>query len=278
VVEDARDHLDSRITEYYDRAPEESRLEQGAFLLEALRSRELIERFAPAPPATVFDVGGGAGAYAFWLAERGYTVHLVDAVPRLVREAERRNAGCANPLASCSVGDARSLPFAEGTADVVLLLGPLYHLVEEADRAGALNEARRVLRPGGRLLAAAISRFASALDGLARDLLQDASFRAIVERDLADGQHRNPTQRLDYFTTAYFHRPDELRAELLGAGFAVDGVVGIEGPGWFLPDIVERMADARRRSDLLDAARWLESEPAMTGASAHLLAVGRKLA
>ena len=72
--------LDPVITDYYDRAPEEVRLEQGPFQLEEARTRELIQRFAPPPPGTVVDVGGAAGAYALWLAEAGYSVHLVDPV------------------------------------------------------------------------------------------------------------------------------------------------------------------------------------------------------
>jgi SAM-dependent methyltransferase len=221
----------------------------------------------------VLDVGGAAGAYAFWLADAGYAVHLVDAVPRLVAEAERRNAGRARPLASCRVGDARALEAADRTADIVLLLGPLYHLPEGGDRARALAEARRVLKPGGALFAAAISRAASALDGLARGLLDDPRFAAIVESDLRDGRHLNPTDRRDYFTTAYFHRPEDLREEILAAGLTLEGLYGVEGPGWILPDLPGRLADPRRRAELVRVARLLESEPSVIGASAHLLAV-----
>jgi ubiquinone/menaquinone biosynthesis C-methylase UbiE len=267
--------LDPTIADYYQRAPEEQRLEQGAFVLEEVRTRELIERHAPAPPAAVLDVGGAAGPYALWLAEAGYTVHLVDPVSRLVAEAERRSAARRRPLASCRVGEARALDFPAESADMVLLLGPLYHLTGAPDRARALGEARRVLRPGGLLFAAAISRWASALDGLARDLFQDPRFAAIVERDLRDGQHRNSTERLDYFTTAYFHRPDELRAEVLAAGLIVEGLYGLEGPGWLLSDVTARVADQRRRADLLQVARRLESEPSVLGVSAHLLVVAR---
>jgi ubiquinone/menaquinone biosynthesis C-methylase UbiE len=268
--------LDPTIAEYYQRAPEENRLQEGAFLLEELRTRELIERHARRPPAAVLDVGGAAGAYALWLAEGGYTVHLVDPVPRLVAEAQRRSAARPRQLASCRVGEARALDFPDQSADIVLLLGPLYHLTEAADRAHALSEARRVLKPGGQLFAAAISRWASALDGLSRDLFRDPRFAAIVEQDLLDGRHRNPTERVDYFTTAYFHRPDELRAEILGAGLILDGLYGIEGPGWLLPDVTARLADPHRRLDLLLVARLLESEPSMLGVSAHLLVVARR--
>src|SRR5262245_51588692 len=122
--------VDPAIRDFYDRTPEESRLSQGPFILEEARTRELIERLAPPPPGVVADVGGAAGAYALWLAEAGYTVHLVDATPRLVAEAERRSRAASMPLASCRVGDARDLDLPGDSADVVLLLGPLYHLTE----------------------------------------------------------------------------------------------------------------------------------------------------
>ena len=76
---DPKPSLDPDVQEYYARIAEETRLEQGPFQLERVRTEELIARHAPAPPARVLDVGGGAGAYAFGLAERGYEVHLLDA-------------------------------------------------------------------------------------------------------------------------------------------------------------------------------------------------------
>jgi SAM-dependent methyltransferase len=224
----------------------------------------------------VLDVGGAAGPYAFWLAERGYEVQLFDAVPRLIEVARERNEHAPQKLISCSVADARELPAANESADVVLLLGPLYHLVDAHDRHVALTEAFRVLRLGGVLIAAGISRWASALDGLARDLLRDPDFVRIVERDLLDGHHQNTTGREDYFTTAYLHRPDDLRKEIVDAGFDAEGLYGVEGPGWILPDFDERWNDPERREFLLQTARSLESEPAVIGCSAHLIVVGRK--
>jgi hypothetical protein len=125
-------------------------------------------------------------------------------------------------------------------------------------------------------MAAGIARWASALDGLARELLNDREFARIVDDDLRDGHHRNPTDRLDFFTTAYFHRPDELRSEVAGAGFEIEGLYGIEGPGWILPDLGDRWEDVARREIVLRVARALESEPAVLGCSAHLMVVGRK--
>ena len=79
------------VIEFYTQFAEESRLGAGSARLEYERTRELLERLLPPPPGRIVDVGGGAGAYAFWLADRGYQIDLVDATPRLVEEARRRD-------------------------------------------------------------------------------------------------------------------------------------------------------------------------------------------
>ena len=261
------------IQKYYDAGLEGERLFQGSGPLELARTQDILERVLPAAPARILDVGGGTGVYARWLAGRGYEVHLVDAVARHVEEA-RAHAGPA--LAGAVVGDARHLGRADGSFDAVTLLGPLYHLVERAHRVQALAEARRVLRPGGVVVAAAISRYASLLDGLFRGLVDDPDFVPILERDLREGQHRNPTARLDYFTTAYFHRPAELAEEARAAGLDVDTPLGVEGPAWLIPDLESRWADEPRRVQLLGLLRRLEADPAALAMSAHLLLVARR--
>lgn len=271
-----RPKFPEEITRYYQEVAEEGRLAAGPSQLEFARTKEVVLRYLLPPPATILDVGGAAGAYALWLTEKGYQVHLIDPVPRLVEEARRRSEASPNRICTCQLGDARDLTFNDGVADGLLLLGPLYHLTDRAERLRALREAYRVLRPGGVMFAAAISRYASALDGVARDLFADRRFAAIVQQDLEQGQHRNETDQWDYFTTAYFHRPDDLQVEVVSAGFKCQGVFGLEGPGWILSDFDQRWADTRKREDLLRIARALEREVSIVGISAHLLAVGTK--
>lgn len=264
---------DDPVNAYYARGLERDRLASGSGALEYARTQVLLQRFLPAPPAVVADVGGGPGRYAIWLAERGYGVHLVDPVPLHVEQAR---AAAGSRLASAEVGDARALALPDASADAVLLLGPLYHLAERSDRLRALTEARRACRPGGVIIAAAIARFASTLDGLRGGYLSDPAFAALAADDLKDGRHRNPTGDPAYFTTAYFHRPGELATECVDAGLRPEATLAIEGPGWLLPDLDAWLADSARRAILLDALQRLEAEPSLLGASAHLLVVARR--
>jgi len=267
----------SEIVRHYCQADEASRLHTGWFQLEQARTQELILRHLPAAPATIIDVGGGAGVYACWLATRGYQVHLIDPVPKHVeqaRAASARQPQC--PLASAEVGDARHLSFGDSSADAVLLLGPLYHLVQTEDRLACLRKAHRVLRPGGLVWGAGISRFASLFDSLSSGFFDDAEFAPILARDLDEGQHRNPTGNPIYFTDAFFHRPDELSRDFSAAGFQLVALLAIEGPGWLARDFDRLWNDPVQRERLLAAVRKVEREPSVLGASAHIMAIGRK--
>ncbi|MGH2760074.1 MAG: class I SAM-dependent methyltransferase [Actinomycetota bacterium] len=271
--------LDSDVLGHYiEGAYERERLSGGMGRIEFARTIEILRRYIPPAPAKVLDVGGGAGVYASWLAQRGYDVDLVDPVPLHVEQAREVAAAQTDHPFNARLGDARRLEAADGSFDVVLLLGPLYHLTEASHRACALSEAIRVLRTDGVLAAAGISRFVSTIDGMRQHFLRDPHFRRIVERDLADGQHRNPTNHPGWFTTAYFHHPHELRDEMYAAGFESEGVFGIEGPAWILPpdELDRRWADPEAREELLQTARALEQEPTVIGIGAHLLAIGRR--
>ncbi|MFT4038825.1 MAG: methyltransferase domain-containing protein [Thermomicrobiales bacterium] len=267
--------LDDAFYAYYNLGQEQERLAStGAGTLEWARTIELLERYLPPASARVLDVGGGPGAYAAWLAARGYDVHLIDPVPLHVEQATATAAAGSAPFTAAQ-GDARVLDAPDASADAVLLLGPLYHLTAREDRLQALREARRVLRPGGVVLAVSISRFASLLDGLLYGDLSDPDFAAIVAQDLQDGQHRNPApaDTPEWFTTTFFHLPPELEGEMREAGLTLDALLGVEGPGKY---IGAGWSDPAARPRILAAARAVEAEPSLLGLSAHVMAVGRK--
>jgi len=264
--------IPKEIEAYYLQSRESERLSNEWGELERLRTQAILARNLPSAPAVIFDVGGGAGIYALPPAKQGYEVHLIDAVDLHLEQARTYAAESGVALASISQGDARHLDVPSSIADAVLLLGPLYHLVERSDRLKALRESRRILKPKGVLLAASICRFASLIDGLSRGFFRDAEFRKIVAADLNCGQHRNPTNEPAYFTTAYFHRPEELAAEVGDAGFDDVQVLSVEGPAWSTALFREAWSDAVQRKSLMDFLSLIEREPSVHGASAHLIA------
>ena len=256
------------IVDHYENQREEERLAAGIMQLELVRTQEILRRHLPPAPASVLDVGGGTGVHARWLADDGYRVHVVDVTPRHV-ELVNTELG---PLGvTASLGDARRLDENDDIHDVVLVLGPMYHLHERADRIAALGEAARVAKPGALIAVAAISRYASLFDGLRREFIFEDEFKDMVDGDLVDGRHENPHRRPGWFTTAYFHHPDELPAEATEAGLVVDDLYGIEGLAGWLPNLAARWEDEHDRATILDATRAIETEPTLLGLSAHLL-------
>ncbi|MFJ2739307.1 class I SAM-dependent methyltransferase [Streptomyces sp. NPDC087440] len=238
--------------------------------LELIRTKELLRRHLPQAPATVLDVGGGPGAHAAWLVADGYAVHLVDPVQRHIEQAQVQ--GC-----TVELGDARSLSAGDSSYDVVLLMGPLYHLPDAADRRRALAEAFRVVRPGGLVAVAGINQYASLFEHTAFAHLDQEPVRTSIEKILATHVHDGKRG----FTEAYFHSPQLLDEEVRGSGLRDVVVYGVEGPAWSLLKATEQytresVADSGLFASALTAARLAEPYPELLAASSHLLAVGRK--
>jgi ubiquinone/menaquinone biosynthesis C-methylase UbiE len=266
------------IEQYYAEYPEHDRLRSARGQLEFERTKRILQRFLPSPPAIVADVGGGTGPYCVWLASLGYETHLIEPSTRLVeicRSRMQTHPSEPGPRTT-EVGDARSLWLGDASCDAVFMFGPLYHLTERDDRIRALRESRRVLKSGGYAFAATITRVASFMDALCHDLLGDPAFPSIVEGDIGTGQHRNPTNEILYFTDAFFHRRVEIRTEMEDAGFEVVTQLPIEGLGILAHDFDPLWSDPRKRSTLLELLACTEEIEEVNGASAHYMSVGIK--
>jgi hypothetical protein len=138
-----------------------------------------------------------------------------------------------------------------------------------------LEEARRVLRPGGLLFAAAISRYAATVDGFFAGHVVNEEFARLMTRAIATGVWRNENRVDGLFTTAYFHRPDELAGELIEAGFAIPEILAVEGPWGWIPGLVEKREDERYRGLLLETLARLESDHTVLGFGGHLMGIAR---
>jgi len=272
------EHSKRSIEQYYAEYPENERLSSARGQLEFERTKRIVQRFLPSPPGIVADVGGGTGPYSFWLSSLGYDTHLIE--PSIPLAEGCRNRMRANPSQAMprtvEVGDARSLWLGDASCDAVLMFGPLYHLTERDDRIRALRESRRVLKSGGYVFAATITRVASFIDALCHDLLGDSAFLSIVQMDIGTGQHRNPTNEILYFTDAFFHRRDEIRTEMEDAGFEILAQLPIEGLGVLAGDFDSLWNDPQKRSRLLELLSRTESIEEVTCASAHYMSIGMK--
>lgn len=255
------------VLDYYNRGKEQRRLFSGHDRLEFWRTQDVLRRLLGDGPQRVLDVGGGPGAHAGRLAEDGHLVELVDPVPLHVAQA----AGL--PGVTARLGDTRALDVADGSYDVVLLLGPLYHLPERADRLTALAEARRAVRPGGLVVAATINRFAGLHDTLRAGAYFDPGLRAVTDACVESGLLA-PTAEAPVFTTAYLHDPASVPEEFRAAGLTPTGQYGLEGAAWLMGQVNEYLDDPERRRVVLEALRRTESEPALLGVSGHLLTTG----
>jgi SAM-dependent methyltransferase len=256
---------------YYERGEEVDRLDEPFGQVEFLRTAEVLSEHLPPAPAVVADVGGGPGRYTLGLAGLGYDVHHRDLVPLHVEQLRGTDGG---GRVDSAVADARALDLPDASVDAVLLLGPLYHLPEPADRLQALAEARRVGRPGAVVVAAAISRWAPRLHGMLTQQLyrEHPQVLDMVDRLEADGVL--PPLHPSAFT-GYTHRPDQLRDEVAAAGLVVEDLVGVEGMAFAIGDLAERLADPADREVVLEAARAVQRVPELLGLSPHLLAVAR---
>lgn len=251
---------------YYEQDREHSRLREGRGRLELWRTQDVLRRMLPSAPARVLDVGGGTGVHAEWLAADGYDVELLDPIPLHVERA-RELAGI-----TARLGDARQLPVPDESVDVVLLLGPLYHLTERADRVRALAEARRAVRPGGLVVAATISRHSAVHDGVRQGFYLDEEFRTAADDAAAGGIMRSPRSGF----TAYFHEPEEIPPEFADAGFPEVKHYGLQGAFWLYGDVDDWLDDPERRTLMLDALRSMESMPSLLGVSGHILTLAHR--
>lgn len=265
----SKPELAPEIDHFYSQVIDESGRLSGSAdgRLELLRTQEILRRYLPSPPARILDVGGGPGVHAQWLIADGYHVELIDPVTRHVEQAAK--------VCAARLGDARRLAAEDASYDVVQVLGPLYHLPNPQDRQAALSEARRVVRPGGLVAAAAINRYAPLFEQVTYARLHSERTQASISATLRTAVHDGKRG----FTLSYFHRAEELADEMRGAGLIEVEVFGVEGPAWSLLKVVEQQPGPGPSEELfasvLTAARVAESHPELLAASSHLLAIGK---
>jgi ubiquinone/menaquinone biosynthesis C-methylase UbiE len=256
---------------YQNKYNEDGRM--GRKPLEFLRCKEIILRYLDNENMEIADIGGATGAFSYWLAQMGHHVHLLDYVPLHIKQAKENGSKFKLQLSSYTCGDARYLPYKDNQFDVVLEMGPLYHLQSEDERMRCLSEAMRILKDDGTVLCEAISRYANLFEGFQCDLISDDKFVDILNENLENGKH-SPGDS-PYFTTAFFHTPAAMVKELEQAGFKDISLIAVEGFAFAL-NIDSILSDPIKKKLLLKYIRETENNPDLLGVSGHFIGVGRK--
>jgi len=261
------------VIDFYQSYNENDRLSNES--LEFIRTKDIIIRNLPKIPLKIIDLCGASGHYAYWLAELGHEVHLMDLSPKHITQAKENGKKYNAKLSSMECGDARSLNYDENSFDIVLVMGALYHLQKKEDRMQCLKEAFRILKNGGIAIFAYISRFASMLDGFKNGYINDPQFCKIMDNDIHTGRHNNPETKTHYFTNAYFHSISDIYDELIYAKFSDIILYAVEGFGTLINDD-NYMNDPEKLNKLLQYIKMTEQNMEMIGISGHQLAVCRK--
>ena len=275
--------IDKHVLAGYNAGMERNRLRTGIGRIEFERTKELLLERLPAPPAVIYDIGGGYGEYAWFLASLGYEVHLFDLSETNIRmSGELAEEYPGATLAASAVADARSIDRPDNSADAVLLMGPLYHITEHSERLLALEESRRVLKDGGLLFASGINRYstllwAASVYGTKNRLLEESSFMEMVAHELDSGNHIKPTSgSYRGIGNSFFHNSDSLQEELLAAEFRDTEIHGIDGCAWMVPDLDALWENPTAREALMRTVRIVDNCKDLISISTHLLGISAK--
>ena len=229
--------------------------------------------YLPPSPATIFDIGGGPGRYAIALAHRGYEVSLLDLSRSNLALAAEKALKAKIHFAQIVRGNALNLSiFEDESFDAVLLFGPLYHLLHEAERLQAVQDGTRVLKRNGRFFAAFITRFAPFRDAAANYPDWLINNREYAEKILATGVH----DRGKGFVNAYFAHPTDICPFMESVGLQTLNLIGCEGVVSAAEEKVNQLAGAD--FDLwVDFNYRLGQDRSLHGAAEHLLYIGEKV-
>lgn len=273
--------IDKDVLAGYNAGIEKNRLHEGLGLIEFERTKEILVRYLPPAPATIYDIGGGYGEYSYYLAALGYDVYLYDLSEKNIEMSRELSRECGLTLKTTEVTDARTIDRIDASADVILLFGPMYHIVDFNERQLCLKECYRLLKPNGLLFTAAITRYATMLWAVTtydqNELLDESAFCDMLETEIKTGDHiKNPLSKYRGMGRSYFHLPEELREEVETAGFCEADVRGVIGPCWLVPNLDEAWKDKEKRESIMKIVRLCEKEESIMGLSTHILGIARK--
>lgn len=218
----------------------------------------------------IFDIGGGPGRYSIYLAEKGHQVTLLDLSKKNLETAKQKSFEKGITLEGYIHGNALELEGFKNQYDVILLMGPLYHLLKESERRKAVDRAIKLLKPNGIMIATFISSYAPIHDHV-MNLYPIESVQSVLGY-LQNGENKEG----EGFTTAYFTNPNEAREFMANCGLKELTFGGIENILGFKEKEIN-LLDKSEYEKWVDIGYRLSSDENLIGTSQHLLYIGRKI-
>ena len=256
----------NEIERFYDEYDEWSRFDRHRIEFDI--TKRYMDLYLPAPQR-ILDIGGGPGRYSLYLAGKGHRVTLLDLSGESISRAKLESEKAGIQLEGYIHGDALALPEFERPFDAVLLMGPLYHLVKEADRIRAVEQALSCLKPGGILIAAFISQYGWMQDCLTHLIMPetvDSLFQYLDNGVNSDG---------DGFTTAYFTSAKEARTLMARPELQKLAFVGVENIlACKEPELMALPEEEYQK--WLEVGFRMSRNEEVIGTSEHFLYIGRK--
>lgn len=266
-----------RVKGYYKVFDEKNRLVNSpSGRLEYLVSIRLLERCLPGK-GTILDLGGGAGAYSFPLAAEGYRVFLADLSEELIQQAEEQNAETEHPVL-CNVVNATDLSlYNDEQFDAVLLMGPLYHLLEESERQQCLSEVRRVLKPGGTVFATFIPYLSGSIGVVDRSFFHPEQVNLDNLKEVfRSGRFNNLLEA--GFQEGYYPTSEEIEELFRKNGFTKDLIRSIRSFGYRRENMIFQAEEDNPElfEAILDLIEQTAEDKAILETCGHAVYVGRK--
>lgn len=267
--------IDKDVLDSYNTGKEKGRLHKGIGLVEFERTKEILAEMLPSPPAVIYDIGGGYGEYSYYLGSLGYDVYLYDIAEKNIEMSYELAQEYGVTIKCAEVADARSIGRPDESADAILLFGPMYHIMEKDERRLCLRECFRLLKKGGILFTAGITKFATALKYVCaydyKPMIDDDEFYKSLEIEVKTGIHTKKPMGL-----AKFFDPKELGSEIESAGFIDVDLRGIMGPTTAIRNLDEAWQNEKKRESIMRIVRLFEKEESIMGLSTHFLVISRK--
>lgn len=256
----------NEIESFYEGYDEWNRLERHRIEFEI--TKRYLDKYIP-KNSRVFDIGGGPGRYSIYLAQRGHRVTLLDISKKHIEIALEKAKENNVHLEDAIHGDALELKgYNLEKFDVILLMGPLYHLTGKGERDKVMEEALALLKPGGIIIASFISAYAPILD-----TLKHSPEEIDAENKLLNYLNNGVNTAEEGFTTAYFITPQEARDFMKSFGLNEYAFAGVEGFG----AIAELRLNSLPQDKFqlwVDVIYKLAEDQNILGTSEHLLYVG----